>query len=179
MQHSQHPRNPWWWSTDYRSPLTSVGWCWLHNVHLIRFTLTSQEKMLKMLGSLPEFFFHFLWCWMLKDGSILTGSEDKHIIAHKVISLHKGYYFLAGKCVALALVYGGTGPHFFSESITSYIFNEELNIVAINEIPDDLLRVKITKASFFWIVHIIVKLMLGLINWMAVRQLVWCCFNKS
>ena len=81
------------------------------------------------------------------DGIIFTGSEDKRIFAHNVI-LNKGYYSFVGKCVALALVYGGTGPQSFSESVTSYIFNEEFDITAINEIPDDLLRVKITKVCF-------------------------------
>lgn len=61
------------------------------------------------------------------------------------MSLQKGYYSLVGKCVALTLVYGGTGPHFFSEFVSSYILNEELTIAAIDAIPDDLLRVKITK----------------------------------
>ena len=58
-------------------------------------------------------------------------------------------------------MYGCTGPHFFSESVTSYICNEELDIAAIYEIPDDLLQDKITKVCFFCIADI-VKLMLGL-----------------
>ena len=95
-------------------------------------------------GPLREFF-HFLWSAVSKDGTIFTGSEDKRILTHNVMSLQKGYYFLVGKCVALALVYGGTGPHFFSESVTSYIFNEVLTVASINDIPDELLRVKITK----------------------------------
>lgn len=78
-------------------------------------------------GPLREFF-HFLWSAVSKDGTIFTGSEDRRILTHNVISLQKEYYFLVGKCVALALVYGGTGPHFFSESVTSYIFNEALTI---------------------------------------------------
>jgi hypothetical protein len=96
-------------------------------------------------GPLREFF-HFLWGAMSKDGNIFTGPEDRRLLTHNVMSLQKGYYSLVGRCISLALVYGGTGPHFFSESVTSFIFNEDN--AAINEIPDDLLQRKIQKVSY-------------------------------
>ena len=83
---------------------------------------------------------------MSKDGSIFTGQEDKRLLTHNVMSLQKGYYSLVGRCISLALVYGGTGPHIFSESVTSYIFNEDN--AAIEEISDDMLRRKIRKVRY-------------------------------
>ena len=101
-------------------------------------------------GPLREFF-HYLWSAIAKDSSIFTGSEDRRILAHNVISLEKGHYSLVGKCIALAIVYGGTGPHFFSESVTSHIFNEKLSVAAISEIPDDILRSKIMKVFIIYL----------------------------
>ena len=54
---------------------------------------------------------------------------------------------LMGRCIGMALLYGGSGPHFFPESVTSYIFNEPIDYSVWSDIPDYDIREKIDKVG--------------------------------
>ena len=53
-----------------------------------------------------------------------------------MLSLKNNDYAIVGKCVSLALVYGGSGPHFFSESLASYTFSEPMDNTFITDVLD-------------------------------------------
>ena len=47
------------------------------------------------------------------DGCLFAGSDEGCVLTHNVMSLQKGDYALVGRCIGMALLYGGSGPHFF------------------------------------------------------------------
>ena len=95
-------------------------------------------------GPLREYF-RLLWKAIAADGSIFTGATEERILTHNMLSLQNGDYALVGRCIGLAIIYGGSGPHFFAEAVTSYIFNEPIDSLQLNEIPDVDIREKIGK----------------------------------
>jgi hypothetical protein len=97
-------------------------------------------------GPLREYF-RLLWRDIAGDGCLFAGSEEGRVLTHNMMSLQKGDYALVGRCIGMALLYGGSGPHFFPESVTSYVFNEPVDCSARNDIPDYEIREKIDKVS--------------------------------
>ena len=85
-------------------------------------------------GPLQEFF-RLLWQSLNKNCSLFSGQECKRILAHNVTALQQQEHLLVGRCIALALVYGG-GILFFSEAVVSYFLDEPINESAIDDIPD-------------------------------------------
>ena len=95
-------------------------------------------------GPLREYF-RLLWRDVASDGCIFAGADDCRVLAHNMLSLHSCDYALVGRCIGLAILYGGTGPHFFAHSVTSYILNECIQSSHLVEIPDIDIREKIDK----------------------------------
>lgn len=74
-------------------------------------------------------------------------------MAHNVTALQQQEYLLVSRCIALALVYDGGAPHFFSEAVVSYLLDEPINESAIDDIPDrdqGLLFDLVSHAVFLW-----------------------------
>ena len=63
------------------------------------------------------------------------------------MSLKNGDYALLGKCISLALVYGGSGPHFFSKSLTASVFQEPIDQTDIADMADFEIKAGIQKVS--------------------------------
>ena len=97
-------------------------------------------------GPLWEYF-RLLWRDIANDGCLFAGSEEGHVLTHNMLSLQNGDFALVGRCIGMALLYGGSGPHFFSESVTSYIFNEPIDYSVRSDIPDYDIREKIDKVG--------------------------------
>ena len=56
---------------------------------------------------------------------------------------------MIGRCITLALLYGGCAPHFFSEAVVSFFFDEPLKESAIEDIPDQDIWEKIKKVRWY------------------------------
>lgn len=81
-------------------------------------------------GPLREYF-TFLWRALAINNSIFTGPEESRSLTHNMLSLKCNNYAVVGNCVSLALRYGGSGPNFFSQSLTSYIFEKPISEMMI------------------------------------------------
>ena len=92
-------------------------------------------KRHKMWGPLREYF-TLLWRALAVNNSIFTGPEGSRSLTHNMLSLKRNDYAVVGNSVSLALMYGGSGPHFFSQSLTSYIFEEPISEMMIADVPD-------------------------------------------
>ena len=62
-------------------------------------------------GPLREYF-RLLWRDVAADGCLFAGADDARVLMHNMLSLQSGDYALVGHCIGLAVLYGGTGPHF-------------------------------------------------------------------
>ena len=93
--------------------------------------------------------FSVSWQSLSKSCSLFSGQECKRILAHNVTALQQEEYLLVGRCIALALLYGGGAPHFFSEAVVSYLLDEPINESAIDDIPDQDIREKVKMVCSF------------------------------
>ena len=92
-------------------------------------------------------FFRLLWVAVSNDNSLFTGCEGARHLTHNMIALANGEYAVVGRLISMALIYGGSAPHFLSEAVTSYIFNEKMSERAIDEITDMDAKEKIELVS--------------------------------
>ena len=54
---------------------------------------------------------------------------------------------IVGRCISMALSYGGTAPHFFSKSVAAYLCDQPLTTDSLSDIPDQGLRGKVEKVG--------------------------------
>lgn len=103
-------------------------------------------------GPLREFF-RLIWTAVSSDSSIFGGPEGARSLAHNMLAFKKGDYGLVGRLISLALVYGGGGPHFLSEALTSYLFNEPITFESVREVLDGDVQANIRKVSLKFILN--------------------------
>ena len=65
-------------------------------------------------------FFHLLWMELAQDNSFFAGSESARHLTHNMMALSNGEYAVVGCLISMALVYGGSAPHFLSQAVTCY-----------------------------------------------------------
>ena len=75
-------------------------------------------------GPLREFF-RLLMLGINNDASLFCGSENEKSLTQCLALQRKEYYYV-GKCIARSLSYGGSGPHFFCETIARHLCKEPI-----------------------------------------------------
>ena len=53
-----------------------------------------------------------------------------------LIELEGNSFLIAGRIIALSLVYGGPAPHFFARAVGEYILGITQYSVSIDDVPD-------------------------------------------
>ena len=104
-------------------------------------------------GPLREYF-RLLWIALGQKCSLFTRKENARVLAHNVTAIQQREYVIIGHCIALALVYGGCAPHFFSEAVVSYLFNEPLTESMINDIPDQEISQRIKRVRSLRVLYL-------------------------
>lgn len=83
-------------------------------------------------------YFRLLMSGLSSNNSLFCGPYLCRTAAHNTALLERKEYFCVGECIAMSLLYGGPGPHFFSNTAADYIlgipFSSSDKI--INDIPD-------------------------------------------
>ncbi|CAH0558338.1 unnamed protein product [Brassicogethes aeneus] len=80
----------------------------------------------------------------LKDSEMFVGQKRRHItLNHRC--LEKNFYFEAGRLMALSLVHGGPGPHFFSPTLFSLMFYGHENTTPTLDDVEEEIRSKLAK----------------------------------
>lgn len=64
-------------------------------------------------------YFRLLLRSIASNNSLFCGAENRRTAVHNTALLHQFYY--VGQCIALSLLYGGPGPHFFCETTANYL----------------------------------------------------------
>ena len=60
---------------------------------------------------------------------------------------HTHTFFNVGRCIALSIIYGGPGPHFFSETAANYLLRLPITAVPIGDIPDPSISSAVEEVS--------------------------------
>uniref|UniRef100_A0A1Y1JV40 HECT domain-containing protein n=2 Tax=Photinus pyralis TaxID=7054 RepID=A0A1Y1JV40_PHOPY len=74
----------------------------------------------------------------LKNSELFTGKNKKHITLNNRC-IQDNLYVEAGKIIALSLVHGGPGPHFFSQTLFSLLaYGHENTVPTLDDVDEDI-----------------------------------------
>ena len=77
------------------------------------------------------------------NASLMCGMDGRRTALHNTVALEKKEFYDVGRCIALSIVYGGPGPHFFSETAANYLLGLPITAVAKDDIPDQSIALEI------------------------------------
>lgn len=84
------------------------------------------------------------------NNALFDGSSERRIFRHNLIELQGSSYLIAGRIIALSLIYGGPAPHFFARAVAEYILGISPYTVSIEDIPDYGVQQKLLKV-YKWV----------------------------
>ena len=94
-------------------------------------------------------YFRLLWQAVCKDSSIFVGPDDSRGLSHNTLALTNRIYFTVGRCISMALMYGGSAPHFFCDAMASYVLDEPLNGSHVRDIAEVDVQEKIRNVRIY------------------------------
>ena len=71
---------------------------------------------------------------------LFDGCEQRRIARHNVIELQGESYLIAGRVIALSLMYGGPAPQFFARPVAEYLLGITAYTVSIEDVPDQCIQ---------------------------------------
>ena len=74
------------------------------------------------------------------NASLMCGKDGRRTALHNTAALEKEEFYNVGRCIALSIIYGGPGPHFFSETAANYLLGLPM---AKDDIPDQSIALTI------------------------------------
>lgn len=102
------------------------------------------EEAVDVGGPMREFF-----CLLMKEvgskGMLMCGDENRRTAVHNALALEQKEYLYVGQSIALSIVYGGPGPHFFSETAANYLLGIPITSIPTEDIPDPEVAKKVGK----------------------------------
>ena len=81
------------------------------------------------------------------NASLMSGMDGRRTALHNAVALEKQEFFKVGRCIALSIIYGGPGPHFFSETAANYLLGLPITAVPIGDIPDPSISSAVEEVS--------------------------------
>ena len=80
---------------------------------------------------------------LANNNALFDGGSQRRILRHNVIELKGSSYLIAGRIIALPLIYGGPAPHFFARAIAEYFLGITSYTVSIEDVPDYCVQQKL------------------------------------
>lgn len=86
-------------------------------------------------------------CSLASNNSLFCGADHRRTATHNTALLERKEFFFVGQCIALSLLYGGPGPHFFCETTADYLLGLPFSTSAsiASDVPDYEVSEKIKK----------------------------------
>ncbi|XP_058625944.1 uncharacterized protein LOC131536818 [Onychostoma macrolepis] len=81
----------------------------------------------------------------IQRSKIFEGPEDNRLLALDTHALENGLYMTIAKMIAVCVVHGGVGPHFFSDRLFMQLCGQCTLPVSLEEIADSSFREKLSK----------------------------------
>ena len=88
---------------------------------------------------------------MLEIGSnaaLVCGMEGRRTAVHNAIALDKHEFYHVGQCISMSILYGGPGPHFFSETAARYLLGLPIEDLPKDDVPDQGVVEKIEEVTW-------------------------------
>ena len=94
-------------------------------------------------------YFRLLMCSLAENNSPFCGMEFQRTATHNMALLQRKEFFFVGQCIALSLLYGGPGPHFFCETAANYLLDLPFpsSSKIASEVPDYEISEKIKQVK--------------------------------
>ena len=90
-------------------------------------------------------YFRLVLTELANNNALFDGSSERRVLRHNLIELDGSSYLIAGRIIALSLIYGGPAPHFFARAVAEYILGITLYTVSIEDVPDYSVQQKLLK----------------------------------
>ncbi|XP_048036146.1 G2/M phase-specific E3 ubiquitin-protein ligase [Megalobrama amblycephala] len=81
----------------------------------------------------------------IQMSKIFEGPEDNRLLALDTHALENGLYMNIAKMIAVSIIHGGVGPHFFSDRLFMQLCSKSTPPVSFQEIADSCFRDKLLK----------------------------------
>ena len=94
------------------------------------------EEAIDSGGPVREYF-ELLWKNLQFNGFLFTWPDNCRILTHNTYALNHNEFHTFGVCVALALICGGSLPHFLSQAVLSYFLDQTMDTKILDEIPSE------------------------------------------
>ena len=82
---------------------------------------------------------------LARNNALFDGDCDRRVLRHNLIELGSNSFLIAGRIMALSLVYGGPAPHFLARAVAEYILAIRPYSVSVDDIPDSTVRQDVIK----------------------------------
>lgn len=106
------------------------------------------EEAVDAGGPLREFF-RLLIRDIATNGSLVCGPENHRTAVHNNHALHHHEFKYVGQAIALSILFGGPGPHFFAEPVANYLLDLPIGSIDIGDLPDMEVAEKVKKVLCF------------------------------
>lgn len=100
-------------------------------------------------GCLNREYFRLLMQEISSNNALMCGAERRRTAIHNTALLQKKEYYYVGQTIALSLLYGGPGPHFFSDTAANYLLSLPITSIEKADIPDADIVEKINQVCFY------------------------------
>lgn len=80
-------------------------------------------------------FFRLLMMEIESNAALMCGMEGRRKAVHNTVALDNHEFRTIGQCISLSIIYGRTGPHFFSETAACYLIGLPITNVPKKDIP--------------------------------------------
>lgn len=77
------------------------------------------------------------------NAGLMCGMDGRRTALHNAVALEKKEFYNIGRCIALSIIYGGPGPHFFSETAANYLLGLPIITVPKDDISDQSIALTI------------------------------------
>ena len=81
-------------------------------------------------------YFRLLMQEIASNNALMCGAGDRRTAIHNTTLLQNKEFYYVGQCIALSILYGGPGPHCFSDTAANYLLSLPISSVEKADIPD-------------------------------------------
>ena len=120
----------------------------------IRVTLISEAAVDE--GGPRREFFRLVLAELAQNNALFDGGEQRRIARHNIMELQGNSYLIAGRVIALSLMYGGPAPQFFASPVAEYLLDGTVHSVCIEDVPDQSIQRSLFQVLQYECTHCII-----------------------
>ena len=101
-------------------------------------------------------FFRLVLAELAQNNALFDGGEQRRIARHNIMELQGNSYLIAGRVIALSLMYGGPAPQFFASPVAEYLLDGTVHSVCTEDVPDQSIQRSLFQVLQYECMHCII-----------------------